>query len=112
MKKIEAYVRPNRLENVKQALGENNVQGLSVTEVVGGGKGARRRIMYRGTEAHADLQPQAKLEIVVQDHLVENIIDVIRGAARTGESGDGKIFVYAVEEAIRIRTGERGEEAI
>lgn len=112
MKKIEAYVRPSRLENVKRALGENNIRGLSVTEVVGGGKGARRRIMYRGTEAQTDLQPQAKIEIIIQDHLVESLIEVIREAARTGESGDGKIFVYQVDEAIRIRTGERGDEAI
>lgn len=112
MKKIEAYVRPSRIENVKQALGENNVRGLTVTEVVGGGKGARRRIMYRGTEAHTELQPQAKFEIIVHDHVVESLVNVIRTAAHTGESGDGKIFIYQVEEAIRIRTGERGDEAI
>lgn len=112
MKKIEAYVRPSRLEAVKQALSEEGVRGLSVSEVVGGGKGVRQKIVYRGAEISLDLKPQAKIEMVVPDDRAERLVEVIAEAARTGEPGDGKIFVLAVEEALRIRTGERGDSAI
>jgi nitrogen regulatory protein P-II 1 len=109
MKKIEAIVKPFKLDDVKEALG---VLGLTVTEVKGYGRQKGHTETYRGAEYIVDFLPKMKIEIVVADALVQRVIAAIEGAAKTGRIGDGKIFVTAVEEAIRIRTGERGEGAI
>jgi nitrogen regulatory protein P-II 1 len=112
MKKIEAIVKPFKLDDVKEALGELGVLGLTVTEVKGYGRQKGHTETYRGAEYIVDFLPKMKIEIVVADALVQRVIAAIEGAAKTGRIGDGKIFVTAVEEAIRIRTGERGEGAI
>lgn len=112
MKKIEAIIRPEKLEEVKNALGQIGINGLTVTKLVGCGKQKGRTEVYRGTEYTINLIPKVKLEIVADDSLVDNILQTIIGTARTGEVGDGKIFVYPLEEAIRIRTGETGKKAL
>ena len=112
MKKIEAIVKPFKLDEVKEALQGIGVQGMTVTEVKGFGRQKGHTELYRGAEYVVDFLPKMKLEVVVEDHMVERAIEAIRQAAATGRIGDGKIFVLNVEEAIRIRTGERGPEAI
>ena len=112
MKKIEAIVKPFKLDEVREALSEVGVTGLTVTEVKGFGRQKGHTELYRGAEYVVDFLPKMKLEVVLEDHLVERAIEAIRQAAATGRIGDGKIFVTTVEEAIRIRTGERGAEAI
>lgn len=112
MKKIEAIIRPSKLDDVKEALGQFDVHGMTVTEVIGCGLQKGKTEVYRGTEYTIDLLPKVKMEIVVADKWVDEVIRVITDAARTGEIGDGKIFVYSITEAVRIRTGESGEAAI
>lgn len=112
MKKVEAIVKPFKLDDVKEALGEAGVHGLTVSEVKGFGRQKGHTESYRGAEYIVDFLPKMKIEIVVPDGLVPRVVEAIERAARTGRIGDGKIFVTPVEEAIRIRTGERGEGAI
>lgn len=112
MKKIEAIIRPGKLEEIKEALNKFNVQGLTISQVMGCGLQKGRKEFYRGTEITLNLLPKIKVEIVTKDSYVEDIIRLISEEAKTGEVGDGKIFVYPVEDAVRIRTGERGENAI
>lgn len=112
MKKIEAIIRPFRLDDVRDALDEAGVVGLTITEVKGFGRQKGHSELYRGAEYVVDFIPKLKLEVVVPDDLVERSIDAICEAARSGRIGDGKIFVLPVEDAIRIRTAERGEVAV
>lgn len=112
MKKIEAIVRPGKLEEIKDELSRFSVNGLTISQVMGCGLQKGRKEFYRGTEVTINLIPKIKIEIVTKDDHVDEIIRLISDKARTGEVGDGKIFVYDVEEAIRIRTGEKGENAL
>ncbi len=112
MKKIEAYIKPFKLDDVKSALMEIGVRGLSVSEVRGFGRQKGHTELYRGSEYRVDFIPKSKLEIVVRDEIAEQVIEVITRVARTGQIGDGKIFVSSVEDAIRIRTGESGESVL
>jgi nitrogen regulatory protein P-II 1 len=112
MKKVEAIIKPFKLDEVKDALAEVGVAGMTVTEVKGFGRTGGKKEVYRGSAYVVDFVPKVKLEIVVPDELVKNVLDVIEKTARTGRIGDGKIFVTPVLEAVRVRTGERDEEAI
>ena len=112
MKKIEAVIKPFKLDEVREALSEIGVSGLTVTEVKGFGRQKGHTELYRGAEYVVDFLPKVKIEIVVPDDAVETAIDSILKAAHTGRIGDGKIFVTAVEQVIRIRTGETGEAAV
>ncbi len=112
MKKIEAIIKPFKLDEVKEALQEVGVQGLSVIEVKGFGRQKGHTELYRGAEYVVDFLPKVKIEVVLDDDLVEGAIDAIVNAAKTDKIGDGKIFVSSVEQAIRIRTGESGSEAL
>jgi nitrogen regulatory protein P-II 1 len=112
MKKIEAIIRPNRLEEVKDALNKIDICGITISQVMGCGRQKGLKEVYRGTEIEINILPKIKLETVVPDSIVEQVIDVIMDASRLGEIGDGKIFVTAIEDAIRIRTGERGSSAL
>jgi nitrogen regulatory protein P-II 1 len=112
MKKVEAIIRPDRLQSVQDALDELGVSGLTVTEVVGCGAQRGYTEVYRGARANISLQRKVKVEAVVPEARVEGVVTAISAAARTGEVGDGKIFVMPVDQAIRIRTGETGEEIV
>ncbi|MCS6899819.1 MAG: P-II family nitrogen regulator [Myxococcales bacterium] len=112
MKKIEAIIKPFKLDEVKDALTEVGVQGMTVTEVKGFGRTGGKKEVYRGSAYVVDFVPKIKVEVVVPEPLVPSVLDAIERAARTGRIGDGKIFVSPVEEVIRIRTGERNEEAL
>jgi nitrogen regulatory protein P-II 1 len=112
MKQITAVIKPFKLDEVREALAEVGVSGLTVTEVKGFGRQKGHTELYRGAEYVVDFLPKVKVEAVVADGLVERAIEAITKAARTGKIGDGKIFVRAVEQVIRIRTGETGEEAV
>jgi nitrogen regulatory protein PII len=112
MKKIEAIIRPFRLDDVREALGEVGVKGMTLTEVKGYGRQKGHTELYRGSEYQIDFLPKIKLEVVVPARLAEKVIDTIVKTAKTGQVGDGKIFVYDVEDAIRVRTGESGEDAL
>ncbi len=112
MKKVEAIIKPFKLDEVKEALGEVGIKGMTVTEVKGFGRTGGKREVYRGSAYVVDFVPKVKVEVVVPDSLVVPVLDAIEKAAKTGRIGDGKIFVSPVEEAIRIRTGERGEDAV
>jgi len=112
MKKIEAIIKPFKLEDVKAALSEIGVQGMTVTEVRGFGRQKGHTEIYRGSEYTVDFVPKVKLEIVVDDARCDQVVHSIAKTANTGKIGDGKIFVLPVEEAVRIRTGERGNEAV
>jgi len=112
MKKIEAVIKPFKLDEVKAALSQVGVQGLTVSEVRGFGRQKGHKEQYRGAEYTVDLVPKVKIEVVVADGAVTSVVEAITRAARTGEIGDGKIFVSNLEEAIRIRTGEKGESAV
>jgi nitrogen regulatory protein P-II 1 len=112
MKKIEAIIRSERLQHVQDALDELGVSGLTVSEVMGCGRQKGYTEQYRGSRANISLLPKLKVESVVSDSLVDKAVDAIVGGAYTGELGDGRVFVYDVEQAIRIRTGERGEETV
>ena len=112
MKKIEAVIKPFKLDDVKDALSETGVKGLTVVEAKGFGRQKGHTELYRGAEYVVDFLPKVKLEVVIQDSLLEQSIEAIQTAANTGRIGDGKIFVSTIDEAIRIRTGETGDEAI
>ena len=112
MKKIEAIIKPFKLDEVKDALHEIGLKGITVTEAKGFGRQKGHTELYRGAEYVVDFLPKVKIEVVIEDALVERAIEAIQKAAHTGRIGDGKIFVTNVEEAIRIRTGERGTEAV
>ena len=112
MKKIEAIFKPFKLDEVREALSEVGVSGLTVTEVKGFGRQKGHTELYRGAEYVVDFLPKVKVDVVVPDNLVESAIDAIVKAARTGKIGDGKIFVSSVDQVIRIRTGETNEAAI
>src|SRR5262245_35860455 len=112
MKKIEAIIRPHLLESVKDALQTLGVQGMTISEVKGFGRQKGHTEVYRGSEYKVEFVPKLKIEVILDDEIVENAIDAIIKTARTGKFGDGKIFVFPVEEAIRIRTGEHGENAV
>ena len=112
MKKIEAVIKPFKLDEVREALTGLGCSGLTVTEVKGFGRQKGHTELYRGAEYTVDFLPKVKVEVVVPDDLVEKVIDAIMTAARTGKIGDGKIFVFAVEQVIRIRTGESGNDAV
>jgi nitrogen regulatory protein PII len=112
MKKIEAIIKPHKLDDVKAALNELGVQGMTVTDVRGFGRQKGHTEVYRGAEYTVDFTPKVKIEVVVDDSLAEKAEAAIVGAARTDKIGDGKVFVYDVLSAMRIRTGERGPEAL
>lgn len=112
MKKIEAIIKPFKLDEVKEALQEIGLQGITVTEAKGFGRQKGHTELYRGAEYVVDFLPKVKIELVLDDSQVEAALEAIQQAANTGRIGDGKIFIYTVEDAIRIRTGERGKDAI
>jgi len=112
MKKIEAIIKPFRLDPVKEALAELGIQGLTVSEVRGFGRQKGHKEIYRGAEYTIDFVPKVKIELVVDGSLLRQAVEAIATSARTGQIGDGKIFIFPVEEALRIRTGERGEAAL
>lgn len=112
MKKIEAIIKPFKLDEVKDALNEIGIQGMTITEVKGYGRQKGHTELYRGAEYTIDFLPKVKVEMIVPENTVEEVIRVIEKNARTGKIGDGKIFVSHVEDAVRIRTGQRGEEAV
>ncbi len=112
MKKIEAIIKPFKLDDVKDALHDTGVSGITVSEVKGFGRQKGHTELYRGAEYVVDFIPKVKIEVVVEDDQVDRVIEAIEAAARTGRIGDGKIFVFPVEQAVRIRTGDRGDDAI
>lgn len=112
MKKIEAIVKPFKLDDVKQALGEVGIQGMTTSEVKGYGRQKGHKEIYRGAEYVIDFIPKAKIEIVVADDQVDQVVEVVRNAALTGKIGDGKIFVLPVERVLRVRTGEENDDAV
>ena len=112
MKKIEAIIKPFKLDEVKEALQDVGIQGLSVIEVKGFGRQKGHTELYRGAEYVVDFLPKVKIEVVVKDEDVEKVVDTIVKTAQTGRVGDGKIFIIPVEDVVRIRTGEKGEAAI
>ena len=112
MKKIEAIIKPFKLDEVKEALHEVGLQGLTVLEAKGFGRQKGHTELYRGAEYVVDFLPKVKIELIVTDDMLEHAVEAIQQAAHTGRIGDGKIFITSVEEAIRVRTGERGREAI
>ncbi|MBW1813823.1 MAG: P-II family nitrogen regulator [Deltaproteobacteria bacterium] len=112
MKKIEAIIKPFKLDDVKEALSTMDIQGMTISEVKGYGRQKGHKEIYRGAEYTVDFIPKVKIEVVLEAGMVKKTIDAIVKAANTGKVGDGKIFVFPVEEAIRIRTGEKGKDAI
>lgn len=112
MKKIEAIIKPFKLDDVKEALNEIGILGMTICEVKGYGRQKGHKEIYRGAEYVVDFIPKIKIDIVAESDRVEKIVETIQKAANTGKIGDGKIFILPVEEAIRVRTGERGSEAI
>ncbi|MCX6917495.1 MAG: P-II family nitrogen regulator [Verrucomicrobia bacterium] len=112
MKKIEAIIKPFKVEEVKDALGEIGIEGMTVSEVKGFGRQKCHTEIYRGSEYTVDFLPKIKLEIVVGDELLESAVNAIVKAAKTGKIGDGKVFVSSIEEAVRIRTEEKGKSAV
>lgn len=112
MKKVEAIIKPFKLDEVKEALNEIGIQGITVCEVKGFGRQKGHTELYRGAEYVVDFLPKIKLEIIVTEDIVTEVVEAIQNAAKTGRIGDGKIFILPVEEVVRIRTGERGREAI
>jgi nitrogen regulatory protein PII len=112
MKKIEAIVKPFKLDDVKEALNEIGIQGMTISEVKGYGRQKGHKEIYRGAEYVVDFIPKVKIEIIVDTERADQVVEVIQKAANTGKIGDGKIFVFSVEEVIRVRTGEKGSDAI
>ncbi|MCW9014094.1 MAG: P-II family nitrogen regulator [Gammaproteobacteria bacterium] len=112
MKLITAIIKPFKLDDVREALSDIGVQGITVTEVKGFGRQKGHTELYRGAEYVVDFLPKVKIEVAVDDGIVDQVIESVRGAANTGKIGDGKIFVYPVEQVVRIRTGESGVEAL
>ena len=112
MKKIEAIVKPFKLDDVKEALNEIGIQGMTISEVKGYGRQKGHKEIYRGAEYVVDFIPKVKIEIIVESERADQVVAAIEKAANTGKIGDGKIFVFSVEEVIRVRTGEKGKDAI
>ena len=112
MKKVEAIIKPFKLDEVKEALSEVGITGMTISEVKGFGRQKGHTELYRGAEYVVDFIPKIKVELVLPDELVEKAVETIVNAARTGRIGDGKVFIYPVEDAVRIRTGEKGESAL
>jgi len=112
MKKIEAIIRPFKLEEVKEALVEIGIRGLTISEVRGYGRQKGHTETYRGSEYRIEFVPKIKIEVIIEDSKVEKIVDAILKTAKTGQVGDGKIFIYNVEDVVRIRTGESGKDAL
>jgi len=112
MKKIEAIIKPFKLDDVKEALNEIGIQGMTISEAKGYGRQKGHKEIYRGAEYVVDFIPKIKIEIVVESSQVDQVVDTIRTAANTGKIGDGKIFVSPVEQALRVRTGETGKDAL
>jgi nitrogen regulatory protein P-II 1 len=112
MKKVEAIIKPFKLDELKEALSKIGIYGMTVTEVKGFGRQKGHVEVYRGTEYEVNFIPKVKIEVVVPDSIINKVIDVILDKAKTGNIGDGKIFIFSLEDVIRIRTGERGEAAI
>mgnify|MGYP000359394491 FL=1 len=112
MKMISAIIKPFRLDDVRQALSEVGVQGMTVTEVKGFGRQKGHTELYRGAEYVVDFLPKVKIEIAVEDGMIDNAVEAIMSAAKTGQIGDGKIFVQPLEQVLRIRTGEQGADAV
>jgi nitrogen regulatory protein P-II 1 len=112
MRKVEAIIKPFKLDEVKEALNEVGIQGITVSEVKGFGRQKGHTELYRGAEYVVDFIPKIKMEIIVSDEMAPKVVDVIANAAKTGRIGDGKIFVTPVDEVVRIRTGERGDDAL
>ncbi|RMG53969.1 MAG: P-II family nitrogen regulator [Gammaproteobacteria bacterium] len=112
MKLVSAIIKPFKLDDVREALSEIGVQGVTVTEVKGFGRQKGHTELYRGAEYVVDFLPKVKIEVAIDDSLLEQVVEAIKGAANTGKIGDGKIFVFPLEEAIRIRTGETGPDAL
>jgi nitrogen regulatory protein P-II 1 len=112
MKKVEAIIKPFKLDEVKDALGEIGIQGMTVSEVKGFGRTGGKKEVYRGSAYVVDFVPKVKIELVIADNQVNQVIESIEKTAKTGRIGDGKIFIIGIEESIRIRTGERGEDAV
>ena len=112
MKKVEAIIKHFKLDNVKKALTDRGIQGMTVTEVKGFGRQKGHVDLYRGAKYEVNFLPKIKIEVVITDEKVEGVVDIIMESARTGEIGDGKIFVYNMLHAVRMRTGKKGEEAI
>jgi nitrogen regulatory protein P-II 1 len=112
MRKVEAIIKPFKLDEVKEALSEIGIQGMTVTEVKGFGRQKGHTELYRGAEYVVDFLPKIKIEITVSDEMADKVVEAIVAAARTGRIGDGKIFVLPLDEAVRIRTGERGPDAV
>ncbi|GFD70211.1 nitrogen regulatory protein P-II [Alteromonas sp. KUL156] len=112
MKKIEAIIKPFKMDDVREALAEVGIAGMTVSEVKGFGRQKGHTELYRGAEYQVDFLPKIKIELVLEDERVEQAVEAIQSSAKTGKIGDGKIFVYSVEQAVRIRTGEQNEDAI
>ena len=112
MKKIEAIIKPFKVDDVKEALNAIGIKGITISEVKGYGRQKGHKEIYRGAEYIVDFIPKTKMEIIVEAYQVDEIVETIRNAANTGKIGDGKIFVLPVEEVVRVRTGEKGKEAI
>jgi len=112
MKKIEAIIKPFKLDEVKEALHEVGIQGITVLEAKGFGRQKGHTELYRGAEYVVDFLPKVKIEVVIEDTMLETVLEAVQNAAKTGRIGDGKIFISSIDEAIRIRTGEKGAEAV
>ncbi len=112
MKMVTAIIKPFKLDEVREALSDMGVQGITVTEVKGFGRQKGHTELYRGAEYVVDFLPKVKIEAAVADHILDRVIETIESAARTGKIGDGKVFVYNLEQVVRIRTGETGEQAL
>jgi nitrogen regulatory protein P-II 1 len=112
MKKIEAIIKPFKLDEVKEALHEVGIQGITVIEAKGFGRQKGHTELYRGAEYVVDFLPKVKIEVVIEDSMLDTVVEAVQSAAKTGRIGDGKIFISSIDEAIRIRTGEKGREAV
>ena len=112
MKKIEAIIKPFKLDEVKEALHEVGIQGITVIEAKGFGRQKGHTALYRGAEYVVDFLPKVKIEVVIEDSMLDTVVEAVQNAAKTGRIGDGKIFISSIDEAIRIRTGEKGGEAV
>jgi len=112
VKKIEAIIKPFKIDEVKDALSQIGIKGMTITEVKGFGRQKGHKEVYRGAEYVVDFVPKIKIEVVIDDVMVERVVETIIKSAQTGKIGDGKIFVYSIEEVIRIRTGEKGKDAV
>jgi len=112
MKKIEAIVKPFKLDDVKEALNEIGIQGMTISEVKGYGRQKGHKEIYRGAEYVVDFIPKVKIEVIVEADRADQVVEAIQKSANTGKIGDGKIFIFSIEEVIRVRTGEKGKDAI